>query len=354
MHCRVLITDTLRGTEPDERHEIPDDRLRLIFTCCHPCLAIEAQAALALRLLCGLTTAETARAFLVSEPTMAARITRAKKKIAGARIPYQVPPLAELPERTAAVLTVVHLIFTTGHTAPSGDQLTRVDLVQRALDLARMLHALLPDDPDAAGLLAQILLTDARRRARTGDGGDLRLLADQDRSLWDQAAISEGLRLVRESLRRGRPSRWTLMAAIAAVHAESPTWDQTDWAELVGLYDLLIQHWSSPVVALNRAVAIGFAHGPQAGLDALEQLSDHPQLATYGYLSAARADFLRRLGRTSEAATAYTEALMLTENTVERRFLTSRLGELGSGHARPAIGSEDERVERFRIGPEHA
>ena len=329
----MLIADAVAGAEPAEHHEIPDDRLRLIFTCCHPSLALEAQAALALRLLCGLTTAETARVFLVSEPTMAARITRAKKKIAAARIPYQVPPLAELPERTAAVLTVVHLIFTTGHTAPAGDQLTRTDLVQRALDLARMLHTLLPEDPDVAGLLALVLLTDARRAARTSDDGNLQLLADQDRSLWDQTAITEGLKLVRQSLRRSRPSRWTLMAAIAAVHAESPTWEQTDWAELAGLYNLLVQHWPSPVVALNRAVAIGFAHGPQSGLDALDQLTDDPQLATYGYLPAARADFLLRLGRTSEAATAYTEALLLTENTVERQFLASRLDELGPGQA---------------------
>ena len=329
----MLIADAVAGAEPAEHHEIPDDRLRLIFTCCHPSLALEAQAALALRLLCGLTTAETARVFLVSEPTMAARITRAKKKIAAARIPYQVPPLAELPERTAAVLTVVHLIFTTGHTAPAGDQLTRTDLVQRALDLARMLHTLLPEDPDVAGLLALVLLTDARRAARTSDDGNLQLLADQDRSLWDRAAITEGLKLVRQSLRRSRPSRWTLMAAIAAVHAESPTWEQTDWAELAGLYNLLVQHWPSSVVALNRAVAIGFAHGPQSGLDALDQLTDDPQLATYGYLPAARADFLLRLGRTSEAATAYTEALLLTENTVERQFLASRLDELGPGQA---------------------
>ena len=331
----MLITDAITGaeTEPAEGPDIPDDRLRLIFTCCHPGLAAEAQAALALRLLCGLTTSETARAFLVSEPTMAARITRAKKKIAASRIPYQVPPLPELPGRTGAVLTVVHLIFTTGHTAPSGDQLTRIDLVQRALDLARMLHTLLPGNPDVAGLLALILLTDARRAARTGDDGILKLLADQDRSQWDRAAITEGLGLVRQTLRRSRPSRWTLTAAIAAVHAESPTWQQTDWAELAGLYDLLIQHWPSPVVALNRAVAIGFAHGPQAGLDALDPLSEDPQLATYGYLPAARADFLRRLGRASEAAGAYTEALMLTENTVERQFLASRLAELGPGQA---------------------
>jgi RNA polymerase sigma factor (sigma-70 family) len=338
----MLVTDAIVGAEPAIHHEIPDDRLRLIFTCCHPGLTPQAQAALSLRLLCGLSTAEVASAFLVSEPTMAARITRAKKTIAAARIPYRVPPLAELPQRIAAVLTVVRLIFTTGHTAPAGDQLTRTDLVKRALDLARMLHALLPDDVDVSGLLALILLTDARRAARTDDHGDLQLLADQDRGLWDRAAITEGLELVRQSLSLGRPSEWSLMAAIAAVHAESPTWEQTDWAELVGLYDLLIQHWPSPVVALNRAVAVSFAHGPQAGLDAVDTLSGNPELATYGYLAAARADFLRRLGRIGEARTAYAEALILTSNAVERRFLESRLDELGSDGATDAAGPRNQ------------
>ncbi|HYZ57408.1 MAG TPA: sigma-70 family RNA polymerase sigma factor [Streptosporangiaceae bacterium] len=325
----LLVTDALLEPEHAELQQIPDERLRLIFTCCHPSLALEAQVALSLRLLCGLTTAEVARAFLVSEPTMAARITRAKKKIAAAGIPYRIPPLAELPDRIDGVLTAVHLVFTTGHTAPAGDRLIRADLTQRALDLARMLRTLVPEDGAVAGLLALILLTDARHAARTDDHGHLQLLADQDRALWDRAAITEGLELVRQSLRCGRPSRWSLMAAIAAVHAEAPSWEQTDWAELTGLYDLLIEHWPSPVVALNRAVAIGFAHGPHAGLEALDQLSDHPQLATYHYLAAARADFLRRLGRTDEARTAYTEAFMLTSNTVEQRFLSSRISELG-------------------------
>src|SRR5215469_13555628 len=282
----LLVTDALLEAEPAGRQEIPDDRLRLIFTCCHPGLTVEAQAALSLRLLCGLSTAEVARGFLVSEPTMAARITRAKKKIAAARIPYRVPPLAELPERIEGVLTVVHLVFTAGHTAPSGEQLMRVDLIQRALDLARMLRTLLPENEDVAALLALILLTDARRPARTDDDGHLLLLADQDRSLWDRAAIAEGLGLVRQSLRRRRPGRWALMAAIAAVHAESPSWERTDWPELAGLYDLLIERWPSPVVALNRAVAIGFAHGPNAGLAAIDRLAGHPQLAGYGYLAA--------------------------------------------------------------------
>jgi RNA polymerase sigma factor (sigma-70 family) len=309
-------------------HDVQDDRLRLIFTCCHPALAAEAQVALTLRLLCGLTTAEVARAFLVSEPTMAARITRAKKKIAAARIPYRVPPVAELPARIHAVLTVVHLLFTTGHTAPVGADLVRRDLVERSLDLARMLRALLPRDADVAGLLGLILLTDARSATRVGADGRLLLLDEQDRAQWDQQAISEGIALVREALRRRPPGRFALMAAIAAVHAEAPTWQDTDWCEVLALYDLLVQIWPSPVVALNRAVAVGLASGPAAGLQALDALAAEPQLAGYGYLASARADFLRRLGRTQQARQAYEEALLLTENAVERDFLTARLKSL--------------------------
>lgn len=310
-------------------HEIADDRLRLIFTCCHPAIAPEAQVALTLRLLCGLSTAEVARAFLVSESTMAARITRAKKKIAAARIPYRVPPADELPARIDTVLTVVHLLFTTGHTAPAGDDLVRRDLVERSLDLARMLRALLPTDADVAGLLALILLTDARSATRVAQDGRLLLLPEQDRTQWDREAISEGVALVREALRRRPPGRFALMAAIAAVHAEAPTWQNTDWREVVALYDVLVQIWPSPVVALNRAVAVGLADGPDAGLEALDALAAEPQLAGYGYLAAARADFLRRLGRTAEARSFYEEALLLTENTIERDFLATRLQQLG-------------------------
>lgn len=271
--------------------DVPDDRLRLIFTCSHPALTVEAQVGLTLRLLCGLTTAEVARGFLVSEATMAARITRAKKKIAAARIPYRVPSAEQLPERLEAVLAVVYLLFTTGHTAPAGASLVRRDMVERALDLARILRGLLPTDPDVAGLLALVLLTDTRRATRVGDHGQLVLLADQDRSRWDHSEISEGIALVREARRRRSPGRFPLMAAIAAVHAEAPSWEQTDWAELVGLYDLLVGLWPSPVVALNRAVAVGFADGPLAGLSALDELASEPQLAGYGYWAAARADF---------------------------------------------------------------
>jgi RNA polymerase sigma factor (sigma-70 family) len=308
--------------------DVADDRLRLVFTCCHPALSVEAQVGLTLRLVCGVTTAEAARAFLVSEATMSARITRAKKKIAAAGVPYRVPSTAELPGRVDAVLAVIHLLFTTGHTAPGGASLMRRDLVERAVDLARMLRTLLPADPQVAGLLALILLTDSRRGTRTDGDGRLVLLADQDRSRWDHQGIAEGLGLVREAL-CGRPvSRYALMAAIAAVHAEAPRWEQTDWTELVGLYDLLVGLWPAPVVALNRAVAVGFAAGPAAGLAAIDELSGEAQLAGYGYWAAARADMLRRLGRHTEARLSYQEALALTDNTVEREFLAGRLGQL--------------------------
>ncbi len=309
---------------------VADDRLRLVFTCCHPALATDAQVALSLRLLCGLSTAEVARAFLVSEATMAARITRAKKKIAAARIPYRVPPRAELPARVDAVLTVVHLLFSTGYAAPTGDDLMREDLAERSLDLARMLRVLLPGHGEIAGLLALILLTDARRGARVDEAGRLVLLADQDRARWDPVKINEGVALVREALGQGAPGRFAVMAAIAAVHDEAPRFGDTDWPQIVGLYDLLMRRWPSPVVALNRAVAVGFADGPAEGLAALDALAASPELAGYGYLSASRAEFLRRLGRTGEARLAYAEALLLTANAVERGFLAARLEQLGS------------------------
>jgi RNA polymerase sigma-70 factor (ECF subfamily) len=331
---RRLMPMVVDGSVVDEPvfdgDEIPDDRLRLICTCCHPALAPEARVALTLRLLCGLTTAEVARSFLVSEATMAARITRAKKKIAGAGIPYRVPSAADLPARIEAILAVIHLVFTTGHTAPIGERLRRDDLVERALDLTRILRALLPHDADVAGLLALILLTDARRATRVDDAGELVLLADQDRSRWDRSEIAEGIDLVREALCRRPPGRFALQAAIAAVHAEAPNWEATDWNELVGLYDLLCQVWPSPVVALNRAVAIGLARGPDAGIAELDALAEEPQLATYNYLSASRADFLRRLGRHAEARIAYEEALTLTDNEVERQFLLGRLAEVSA------------------------
>ena len=329
-HLPLLVgEETAPDPRDDGAHGYPDDRLRLVVTCCHPALDRPAQVALTLRLLCGLTTAEVARAFLVSEPTMAARLTRAKKKIAVARIPYRVPPPAELPARVDAVLAVVHLLFTTGHTVPAGEELVRRDLVERALQLCRMLRGLLPGDPAVAGLLALLLLTDARRDTRTADDGRLLLLEEQDRGRWDTGAIAEGVALVREALRARPPSRYALQAAIAAVHAEAPSWGDTDWREIVALYGVLTSVWPSPVVALNRAVAVGFASGPAAGLAALDGLAAEPQLAGYGYLPAARADLLRRLGRVAEAREAYGEALLLTGNAVEREFLARRLAELG-------------------------
>jgi RNA polymerase sigma-70 factor (ECF subfamily) len=312
---------------------IPDDRLRLIFTCCHPALAREAQVALTLRLVCGLTTAEIAQAFLVSEATMAARVTRAKKKITAARIAYRVPEEAELPDRLDAVLTVVHLLYTTGHTAPGGADLVRGDLVERAIGLARMLNQLMPDEREVRGLLALVLLTDARRATRAGPGGRLLLLAEQDRSQWDRTAIAEGAELVPAALRGGKPGRFALQAAIAALHAEAPSYEQTDWRQIVGIYDILLLAWQSPVVALNRAVAVSLADGPAAGLAELAELERDGRLAGYRYLPAARADMLRRLGHRPEAAAAYRAALELAENDAERDFLTRRLAEVSSQHS---------------------
>lgn len=309
----------------DGADDIRDDRLRLIFTCCHPALDLDAQVALTLRLICGLSTADVARAFLVPEPTMAARITRAKKKIQGAGIPYRVPDGAELDERVNGVVGVVYLVYTTGHTAPSGDSLMRRDLAARGYELARMLRELMPTDPAVAGLLALILLTDARRNARLDDDGGLALLSDQDRSRWDSRAIQEGAELVRESLSTRSPHRFSLMAAIAAVHDESPSWSQTDWEEILGLYDLLAETWTSPVVQLNRAIALGFARGFAEGLVVLDELGADPRLARYPYLASSRADFLARLGRTADARVAYEEALVLTDNDAERAFLERRL-----------------------------
>jgi RNA polymerase sigma-70 factor (ECF subfamily) len=326
-------SDPLDGAgegEEADMSQLPDDRLRLIFTCCHPALAPEAQVALTLRLVCGLTTPEIARAFLVSEPTMAARITRAKKKIALARIPYRVPPAHELPDRLDAVLTVTHLLYTTGHTAPTGDQLVRADLVERSLDLARMLYTLMPDDREVRGLLALLLLTDARRVTRTAADGRLLLLEEQDRTRWDRQAIGEGRQLVDQALRRGRPGRFALQAAIAAVHAEAPSYADTDWPEVLGLYNLLLAVWPSPVVTLNRAVAVAMVQGPAAGLAALEEIADDPHLATYPYLAATRADLLRRLGRAQDAAQAYRTALTLANNAAEKDFLTRRLAEVAA------------------------
>lgn len=308
--------------------EIPDDRLRLIFTCCHPLLHVDTRVGLALRLVCGLSTAEVARALLVPESTMAARLTRGKKKIKAAGIPYREPPAEELPTRLEAVLDVVHLVFSTGHTAPAGDQLQRPDLTRQAVHLARTLHQLLPTQPGPSGLLALILLTDARRHARTREDGTLAPLSTQDRTLWDAGQIREGLRLVRVALRRRPMSRYAVMAAIAAEHAKASRWEETDWDSIVGLYDTMVHTWPSPVVALNRAIAVGQARGPAAGLRALDALATEPQMSGYHYFAAARADLLQQLGQVDEARAAYRDALSRVENSIEREFLISRLRDL--------------------------
>jgi RNA polymerase sigma factor (sigma-70 family) len=316
---------------PGPEDALDDDRLRLVFTCCHPALDRDAQVALTLRLVCGMSTAEVARAFLVQESTMAARLTRAKKKVAVARIPYRVPAPDQLSERVGAVVEVVHLIFTTGHTAPAGRRLVRRELVDNALRLARLLRLLMPHDFEVAALLALLLVNDSRRATRVDPQGRLLVLAEQDRSLWDRAAIAEGTSLLSTALRGDPPSRYALEAAIAAVHAEAPTWEATDWSEIVGLYDVMRRRFPSAVVELNRAVAVGLRDGPHAGLEALHLLLGEPALATYGgYLSAARADFLLRLGRCEEAMEAYEEALALTDNQVEREFLATRVDEARS------------------------
>ena len=300
-----------------------DDRLRLVFTCCHPALAPEARVALTLRTLCGLQADEIARAFLLPVPTMQQRLVRAKKKIREARIPYRVPTAEELPERLPSVLAVVYLVFNEGHVATTGESLVRSLPCEEAIRLARLLVELLPDEPEARGLLALLLLQDSRRRARQGPGGELILLPDQDRTLWDAAQATEGRALVEEALRGGRPGPYQLQAAIAAVHSEAPTAAATDWPQVVALYDLLLDHLPTPVVALNRAVAVAEAQGPAAGLVLADSLGE--ALENYPYLHSTRASFLQRLGRRSEARRAYERALGLTGNEPERRFLRSRL-----------------------------
>jgi RNA polymerase sigma-70 factor, ECF subfamily len=315
----------------DPATSAPDDRLRLIFTCCHPSLATEAQVALTLRLVCGVSTPDIARSFLVPEATMAARITRAKKKIAVARIPYRVPRAAELPTRLRAVLNVVHLLFTAGHTAPSGPSLVRADLVERALQLTALLRELMPDETEVRGLHALLLVTDARRATRTDELGRLVRLEDQDRLRWDRAALAEAERLITGCLRAGRPGRYVLQAAIASLYAAAPSYEQTDWLQLVTLYDELLRVWPSPVVALNRAVPLAMAAGPEPALAEVMRLERDGRLAGYQYLPAVKADLLSRLGRDAEAAAAYTDALALTANEAERAFLAGRLAVVADG-----------------------
>jgi RNA polymerase sigma-70 factor (ECF subfamily) len=314
-------------TEPDWDDE-PDERLHLFFTCCHPALALEAQTALTLTCLAGLTTPEVARAFLVPTPTIAQRVVRAKRKIRDARIPFRVPDAADLPTRVPAVLRVVYVIFTEGYAATNGSELVRADLADEAVRLGRILHRLLPDERDVAGLLGLMLLVDARRAARVDANGDLVLLDDQDRSLWDADKIAEGRRMVVEALSGGRPGPYAIQAAIAAVHDEAANVATTDWPQVVALYDVLRTIAPSPLVDLNRAVAVAMVHGPEAGLELLDELAADRRLAGYHLLPAARADLLRRLGRAEEAAAAYREALALVGNEPERRYLKRRLADL--------------------------
>ena len=307
--------------EPVQEGAVPDERLRLIFTCCHPALAPAARVALTLRLLGGLTTAEIAGAFLVPEKTMAQRIVRAKGKIRAARIPYRVPGEADLPDRLQAVLAVLYLVFNEGYTASSGEALVRADLCAEAIRLARVLAGLMPDEPEVLGLLALMLLTESRRDARTGPGGELVLLADQDRSRWDRALIAEGQALVRRCLRRGQPGPYQIQAAINAVHSDAPTAADTDWRQVVALYDQLMAVAPSQVTAVHRAVAVAEVAGPAAGLALVDSL----ELVGYYLWHAIRADLLRRSGRSEDAAQAYAAALDRTENATEREFLTRRL-----------------------------
>ena len=310
-----------------EREGVEDDRLRLIFTCCHPALAHDAQVALTLREICGLTTEEIARAYLATPATIAQRIVRAKNKIRDARIPYEVPGRTQLAERLDSVLRVIYLVFNEGYLASSGGTLTRHDLSGEAIRLGRLLVELLPE-PEAAGLLALMLLHESRRAARTTATGELVLLDEQDRSVWNREQIAEAITLVERALDSRRFGPYTLQAAIAAVHAEAPSADATDWGEIVGLYDVLLRRDPSPVVALNRAVALAMRDGPKAGLALVDALLERGDLADYRLAHAARADLCRRLGRADEARISYRRALALTQQAPERRFLERRLAEL--------------------------
>lgn len=319
--------------EPDIQalaEAVPDERLRLIFLCCHPALAKDARLALTLRLVCGLPTPDIARLLVVPTATVAARMTRAKKKIAAAGIPYRVPSAAELPDRLDSVLAVIHLLYTSGHTSPSGAELMRTDLADRALQLAGMLRSLMPDEPEAAGLLALLLLTDARRSTRTDARGRLLRLQDQDRSQWDRDAIAEARGLLAVTLRAGRPGRYALQAAIAERYVAAPTFDETDWPGILTLYDALLRVWPSPIVALNRTIALAEVDGPTAALAEVEAVEGDGRLTDYQYLWAVKGELLLRAGRRAEAASAWRRAADLTENDAERALLFARIREADS------------------------
>ena len=313
--------------DPLDRDGVEDDRLRLIFTCCHPALALDAQVALTLREVCGLTTDEIARAFLTGAPTLAQRIVRAKAKIRNARIPYQVPSRADLPDRLDAVLRVVYLVFNEGYSASSGTEITRHDLSSEAISLGRLLYDLLPE-PDVAGLVGLMLLHDSRRAARASPAGDLVLLEDQDRALWNRDYIKEGTMLVQRALAAGAVGPYTLQAAIAAVHANAAATEATNWGEIVALYDLLVRAEPSPVIELNRAVAVAMRDGPETGLKLIDAILARGDLENYHLAHAARADLCRRLGQTAAARISYQRALSLTQQAPEQRFLERRLEEL--------------------------
>ena len=317
------------GSVGDDPSGVDDDRLGLMFTCCHPALSLDAQVALTLRTLAGLTTLEIAHAFLVSEATMAQRLVRAKRKIRHAGIPFRVPPAHLLPERTAAVLAVLYLLFNEGYSASGGSELVRAGLCVEAVRLARTLTELMPDEPEALGLLSLLLLHESRRMARVDGNGDLVPLEQQDRSRWDRQAIDEGLGLLDRAMRRRQPGPYQVQAAIAACHAESPAPAMTDWPQIAALYRQLARMTPSPVVELNLAVAVAMADGPEAGLDRLLALEASGALAGYHLLAATRADLLRRLGRRDEAAAAYRDAMALTGSEAERRYLARRLAEVG-------------------------